>query len=139
MDAQTNELDIENPENEEIEEILMEIPTLIDKAHRSGINTKQFRDIISSLLKDLNESNEVLELFLNITRDDSEFSFVNQLSEKSEASEEEKWNTDLKEIVKKLQSYPILSSWSSSQLSLLENVVEISNRLVGLVNEDRED
>jgi hypothetical protein len=126
MSQDTNLIDFNNDQDGFIEEILKEIPTLIKKAATEGINSKQFRDIIDSVFKEINEHEDIYEKLNEITKVDSDFNFRVHLEKKKMPSETDYWKLEIEKITETLEKFPPFAPWASDfrdELEELKNLI----------------
>lgn len=136
MSSETNAF-LENEEDEDfIEEIYKEMPSLIRKAAHEGLNTKQFRDTMTSLLKGLNEPEAIYEFFRDITSKDSEFSFRIALDQNTvQISDKEKWIKDLGNIKRTMELLPTAAEWGNEikpSLIAIQKLVEKQIKMIDI-------
>ncbi|MFH0734567.1 MAG: hypothetical protein V1773_10055 [bacterium] len=134
MSPENNLINSEGLEDECIEDILKEIPALIKKASSEGINTKQFRDIIQELIKEINGSSDLLEFIQGILSKESEFSFRTHLSAQKGLSEEDIWHKEFDNIKRKIELFPCMAKWASNIKSDLEDISKIIEKHLNVIN-----
>jgi hypothetical protein len=138
MNDDTNILDIngESDESDYIKEVLQEIPSVIKKANEEGINTKQFRDIISNEMENLNAADEILTFFNTITENESEYRFKNELVKNNELNEEEKWKNKFNDIYKKLELFPSTADWAKNYKNDINKIINLLNKNINILELD---
>ncbi len=120
INKDTNEFQ-ENDE-EYFEEILIQIPKLITQALHQGLNTKQFRDIIIDISKDINSSEDFNSLIEEILDQNSGKLLVNLSKKVKVVSDKEQWELELNQIFDKISSFPSVQNWAIDLKEKLENI-----------------
>lgn len=120
----TGEFDFDQ---EYVDEILKEIPSIIKIGVSEGINTKQFRDVISSKVNSMQSKEEIFEFTQEIVEKDGEFNFRSLLDEQKNSSEEESWSKYISSVNTKLDTFPVVSEWTkkySNSFKITKDKVE---------------
>jgi hypothetical protein len=125
MSPDKNLFDLESDQENMVEEILKDIPSLIKKAANEGINSKQFRDIIGKVFNEIDDHEEVFEKVNEILKQDSDFSFRAHLDVREAVTEDVKWLRNLESIEGTLGSFPPFAPWSAGLKPRLEEIQRI--------------
>jgi hypothetical protein len=118
-----NNIFIENDE-EYYTEIIEDIPNLIRQALSQGLNTKQFRDIITEISKTTKDSSEFNEIKDDILDDKTDVTLISKIKKLNTISDKEIWSKDLDEMLKKISSFPNMADWASDFESKLKEIKE---------------
>lgn len=130
LDLEIN--DFINDDDEYYEEIFENIPELIKQALRSGLNTKQFRDIIFEIAKE-SENSEVFSNTINEVISE-EISLISK-AKKNELSDKEQWSKKLDDILKDISAFPNMADWAVELLDKLTNIESKLNKQIKNVSE----
>jgi hypothetical protein len=120
INKETNEFQ-ENDE-EYYEEILIQIPKLVTQALHQGLNTKQFRDVIMDITKDINTSEEFNSLISELLDPNSGKLLVNLSNKVKVTSDKEEWEIELNQIFEKISSFPSVQNWAIDLKPKLEDI-----------------
>ncbi|KFF24114.1 hypothetical protein [Chryseobacterium vrystaatense] len=118
INKETNEF--QDNDEEYYEEILIQIPQLINQALHQGLNTKQFRDIIIDISKDKDSSEEFNSLINEILDPNSGILLVNLSKKIKTISDKEHWELELNQIFEKISSFPSVQDWAVELKEKLE-------------------
>lgn len=110
INRETNEF--EDNDDEYYEEILIQIPKLISQALHQGLNTKQFRDVIIDITKEIETSEDFNTLINEILDPNSNKSLVKLMNNVKSTSDKEQWNIELKQILEKISNFPSVQDWA---------------------------
>lgn len=118
-------------------ECLKSIPQLIKKAISEGLNTKEFRAAITTILAKNNHSEELYEKFnLILGVDDADGQLYSSILSKTEKqSDKEEWNEELTDIYDSLSQYPILADWAKEFLDALKNIQKKTEKIISTIDE----
>ena len=116
-------------------EALKEIPELIKKSSSEGVNSKQFRSIITSILAKKETSEEIYDEFKLIVQPDSDILFSNMLDDVVTKSLEERWEHDLNAALATIESFPPQADFSTNYLELLEKINIKTNKIIGFLKD----
>jgi hypothetical protein len=130
LDLELNEF-IEN-DDEYYDEIFENIPELIKQALRSGLNTKQFRDIIFEIAKE-SESSETFSGTINEIINE-EVSLISK-AKRNELSDKDQWSKKLDDILKDISAFPNMADWASEFLTKLNAIEEKLKKQIKNVSE----
>ena len=120
INKETNEF--HDNDEEYFEEILKQIPKLISQALQQGLNTKQFRDVIIDISKDVETSEDFNSLIEEILDPNSD-KFLVSLSKKIKVtSDKEQWEIELNQIHDKISSFPSVQNWANELKGKLEDI-----------------
>ena len=120
INKETNEF--QDNDEEYFEEILIQIPKLITQALHQGLNTKDFRDIIIDISKDINSSEDFNSLIEEILDQNSGKLLVNLSKNGKIVSDKEQWELELDQIFDKISSFPNAQNWAIDLKEKLENI-----------------
>ncbi|PYG50069.1 hypothetical protein DEU53_10220 [Pantoea sp. AG1095] len=135
MDPVTNEIVFEegNETHEIKQELLEKIPDLIKMASNQGINTKQFRDVITNnLTADLDKNNSLLNDIVDI---ESPITFHSLIDGDRAIDLEEQWQLILDRIFEDVSSYPLMEDWAIEDLDKLKSIKAKIDKIVTVLNE----
>lgn len=136
MDPNSNEIVFnEGNESDEIkQELLEKIPELIKVASNQGINTKQFRDVITNNLSyDLEKNNSLLNDLIDT---ENTLTFHSLIDGDKALDLEERWEQILDRIFEDISSYPLMEDWAANDLDKLNNIKNKVDRIVKMLNEN---
>lgn len=122
INKDTNEF--EDNDEEYYEEILIKIPKLISQALHQGLNTKQFRDVIIDITKDLQTSEDFSSLLDEILDPASDKTLVNLMNKVKSTNIKEQWEIELKQILDKISNFPSVQDWAADFISNLQDIQE---------------
>lgn len=130
LDLENN--DFVNDDDEYYVEIFENIPELIKQALRSGLNTKQFRDIIFEIAKESENS----EAFSNTINEiiSEEISLLSK-AKKNELSDKDQWSKKLDDILKDISAFPNMADWAVELLDKLNNIESKLSKQIKNVSE----
>jgi hypothetical protein len=116
-------------DDEYYSEILEDVPSLIKQALSSGLNTKQFRDVIFEIFKEIETSEEFNEIKNEILNDKSDITLISKMK-KTEISDKEQWSKELEDILKKISAFPNMTDWAKELIESLKAIEEKVKRQV---------
>lgn len=110
-------------------ELLVEIPSIIKVAETDGLNTKEFRDLFISLVKERKESDlEDFKEFLTNTTNFSErkenWRTLYERFKNGNESLEEEWKMKFEDMKNNISNLPLNSQWVVNYKSLLQEIQE---------------
>lgn len=134
MSPETYEFISNDEEDEYYEEILSDIPGLIKHALSQGLNTKQFRDVIIDISKNNVTSEDFNLIIKEILDPASETSLVSLKNNLKIKSDKDQWEDDLKNILEKISSFPIVSDWAIDFKEILKKIKEKTDKHLKIIS-----
>lgn len=116
-------------DDEYFSEILEDIPSLIKQALNNGLNTKQFRDVIFEIVKEISTSEEFNEIKNEILNDKSEVTLISKMK-KTEISDKDYWTKELDIILQKISAFPNMTDWANELTEKLKSIKDKVNKQI---------
>lgn len=134
LDPKTFDFLDDEEEGEQHQDFLSDADKMINTAIQENLNSKQFRDVFKKVV-DKHKTFEIvydaIKRIINKNEDDTWRQYM--LEVEKEKSSEDKWDEELKKIIKKLQDYPCVADWAKNKIKDLNNISVLINKLLSKI------